>query len=70
MNEIRCGNCRHKLAESEYIRLANRIDVALNDAKDWLRYSPTVMMVAGILPLAEEQLDALFSWANARVGTV
>ena len=22
MNEIRCGNCRRKLAEGEYIRLA------------------------------------------------
>ena len=50
--------------------LVDRIDVALNDAKDWLRNSPTVGLIAEIMPLSAEQLDELFTWAAAQIGSV
>lgn len=48
----------------------DRLDVALNDAKDWLRTSPTVQSMCSVLSLTGNQADALFVWADAQVGTV
>lgn len=48
----------------------DRLDVALNDAKDWLRASPTVLSMCQALVLNHSQADALFVWAEAQVGTV
>lgn len=49
---------------------ADRLDAALNDAKDWLRISPTVLQMSALLQLSEAQTDTLFIWAGAQVGTV
>lgn len=46
--------------------LLDRVDAVLNDAKDWLRDSETVVAVAAVLGLTEEQVDALFVWAAAQ----
>lgn len=43
--------------------LADRVDAALDDAKDWLRDSETVGAVAAVLGLDEVQVDSLFLWA-------
>ena len=48
----------------------DRLDVALDDAKDWLRMSPTVQSMCSVLSLTSNQADALFIWADAQVGTV
>ena len=48
----------------------DRLDVALNDAKDWLLTSPTVHTMCSVLQLTDAQRDALFVWAAAQVGTV
>ncbi|MBF5006831.1 hypothetical protein [Diaphorobacter caeni] len=43
--------------------LADRVDAALDDAKDWLRDSETVTTVGSVLGLTSEQVDELFRWA-------
>lgn len=48
----------------------DRLDVALNDAKDWMLRSPTVATICTALTLRDDQRDALFVWAHAQVGTV
>jgi hypothetical protein len=48
----------------------DRLDVALNDAKDWMRESPTVLGMCQVLGLDAEQADALFRWAKAQEGSV
>lgn len=50
--------------------LADRLDAALNDAKDWRIESPTVGYVAQILPLSTEHLAELFRWAGNQVETL
>lgn len=50
--------------------LADRLDAALNDAKDWRIDSPTVGYVAQIFPLSAEHLAQLFRWAGAQVETL
>lgn len=50
--------------------LADRLDAALNDAKDWRFDSPTVSYVAQIFPLSAKQLAELFRWASAQVETL
>lgn len=51
---------RASLAPGE---LADRVDAALDDAKDWLRDSDTVATVGLVLGLAADQVDELFRWA-------
>lgn len=51
---------RMSLAPGE---LADRVDAALDDAKDWLRDSETVAAVGAVLGLSVEQVDELFRWA-------
>lgn len=46
--------------------LADRVDAALDDAKDWLRGSTTVATLADILGLNGAQVDALFVWAGGQ----
>lgn len=48
----------------------DRLDVALNDAKDWLRNSPTVVDMCNSLGLTSDDADALFTWAHGQLGTV
>ena len=44
--------------------LADRVDAALDDAKDWLRGSETVATIAAVLGLTAAHVDALFAWAR------
>ena len=44
--------------------LRDRVDAALDDAKDWLRDSDTVATLAAVLGLTDDQIDALFIWAG------
>lgn len=48
----------------------DRLDVALNDVKDWTRYSPTVVSMCQALTLRDDQADALFVWAKAQEATI
>lgn len=44
--------------------LRDRVDAALDDAKDWLRDSDTVATLAAVLGLTDDKVDALFIWAG------
>lgn len=44
--------------------LADRVDAALDDAKDWVLASETVSTIAGILGLSAAQVRQLFMWAG------
>lgn len=48
----------------------DRLDVALDHAKDWTRASPTVASMADVARLTSSHLDALFRWADQQTGTV
>lgn len=48
----------------------DRLDVALDHAKDWTRASPTVALMAEAIGLTQAHLDELFRWADAQAGTV
>lgn len=52
---------RQALPEGE---LADRVDAALHDAKDWLRGSETVGVLAAVLGLTDGHVDRLFLWAD------
>lgn len=48
----------------------DRLDVALDHAKDWTRASPTVVSIAEVAGLSTVHLDELFRWADQQKGTV
>ena len=43
--------------------LSDRVDAALDDAKDWARDSETVIAVGDVLGLTSQHVDDLFRWA-------
>lgn len=44
--------------------LADRVDEALDSAKDWVRHSDTLQVIGQVLNLGDAQIDQLFIWAG------